>query len=31
MLSFIRALAGQYARHGIRANVTCPGLTVTGQ
>jgi len=29
LLSFTRALAGQYARHGIRANVICPGLTVT--
>jgi len=29
ILSFTRALAGQYARHGIRANAICPGLTVT--
>jgi NAD(P)-dependent dehydrogenase (short-subunit alcohol dehydrogenase family) len=29
ILSFTRVLAGQYARHGIRANVICPGLTVT--
>lgn len=29
ILSFTRALAGQYAHHGIRANVICPGLTVT--
>ena len=29
ILSFTRVLAGQYARHCIRANVICPGLTVT--
>jgi NAD(P)-dependent dehydrogenase (short-subunit alcohol dehydrogenase family) len=29
ILSFTRVLAGQYARYGIRANVICPGLTVT--
>jgi NAD(P)-dependent dehydrogenase (short-subunit alcohol dehydrogenase family) len=29
ILSFTRVLAGQYARHGIRANAICPGLTVT--
>ena len=29
ILSFTRALAGQYARHSIRANAICPGLTVT--
>ncbi|MBV8138084.1 MAG: SDR family oxidoreductase [Deltaproteobacteria bacterium] len=29
ILSLTRGLAGQYARHGIRANAICPGLTVT--
>src|SRR5262249_35298789 len=29
ILSFTRVLAGQYAQSGIRANVNCPGLTVT--
>jgi NAD(P)-dependent dehydrogenase (short-subunit alcohol dehydrogenase family) len=29
ILSFTRVLAGQYAPYGIRANVICPGLTVT--
>lgn len=29
ILSFTRALAGEYARHGIRANAICPGGIMT--
>jgi NAD(P)-dependent dehydrogenase (short-subunit alcohol dehydrogenase family) len=31
IISFTRALAGEYARNGIRANAICPGLVKTGR
>lgn len=29
VISFTRALAGEYAKHNIRANVICPGMVLT--
>lgn len=29
LISFTRSLAGEYSKHGIRANVICPGLVLT--